>query len=133
MSWDFGLLNSLKKQFENMGLDIKILPTPIPSDLVERSPFLSADMKEIKANPDRRVRTNIVLTLENRAANNESVLVVKILKILNEISKAPLILFQGKENIGEANIKIDSIDNKQNQLLIKLSSFIFLRRLYYDV
>ena len=131
MSWNFGIFNSLKKHFDKVG--VKLLPAPLPNDFIEYSPFLVVDINGLKASQDRRARADITLTLINKTANHEATLPVKILKTLNTLARTSLHLFQGCENIGEANIKIGSIDNKHDKLMVKLSTFIFLRKLYYDI
>ena len=133
LNWDFGLLNSLRKKFDDMGLYVKVLPFPAPDNYHENEPYLTAEVKPVTAGSDGCARTDIVLTLQNKAANTENTLNMKILKTLNSISKSSLSLDEGSESIGEANIKISSIDNRQNQLSVTISSLISLKRLYYDI
>lgn len=133
MSWDFGLLDSLRKRFDDMGLYVKILPFPASENFNGNEPYLTADVKPVTAGPDGCAKTDIVLTLQNKAANTENTLNMRILKTLNCISKSSIQLSEGSASIGEANIKIGSIDNRQNQLSIVINSLISLKRLYYDI
>lgn len=133
MSWDFGLLNSLRKKFDDMGVYVKVFHCSTPENFNENEPYLIANVKSIAAGSDGCARTDIILTLQNKAANTENTLNMKVLKALNSISKSSLSLDEGSESIGKANIKISSIDNRQNRLSVTISSLISLKRLYYDV
>lgn len=132
MFWDFGLLNSIKERFKEMGVNIKIFPLPLPYDYEIDEPYLAADVKNTMTALDKRARADVVLSLENRDGNASNQLNVMIIKALGTLSRETLKLFQGKEQVGAATVKIGSIENRQNKFIVTLNSLIWLRRLYYD-
>lgn len=132
MAWDFGIMNALRKQFLMNGVNVKFFPVPVPTEAVESEPYLSVEVKNLRTSLDKRAATDIVLTLENGSDSQSKNLNIKVLQILKNLSKTTLSLIQGSEPIGSANIRINSIDNKRERLLITMSSLVWLKRLYYD-
>ncbi len=131
MFWDFGLLNSIKERFQEMGINIKILPLPLPCDYEIDEPYLAADVKNTMTALDKRARADVILSLENKE-DDTSHLNVTIIKALGAISRETLRLFQGEEQVGAATVKIGSIENRNNKFMVTLNSLIWLRSLYHD-
>lgn len=122
--WDFGIINAIKSQFA-----FSIFPS-IPPEEFRETPYLIFELKNVLQGKNLMSRAEFILTIvDNKERSGQS---LNILKNINKIISNELTLRQGNFNIGTARIKIDSIENKKNNLIINLIAILQLKAIYED-
>ncbi len=124
LPWDFGIINAIKNQFA-----FSIFPS-IPPEELRKTPYLIFELKNVLQGKNQMSRVEFILTIVDvKEISGES---LNILKNINKIISKELALRQDEFMIGTARIKIESIENKKNNLIINLVAILQLKAVYED-
>lgn len=120
--WDFGLINAFKNR-----LDYKILPSEQGS---EKPPYIVFNFEKYHQRDMFSIQADFSMKIADVC--EWSNLRFEISKKINRITHDPLDLYQGTMKIGCAQVKIFSLESKQNNLILKMTAKIYLRSIYED-
>jgi hypothetical protein len=124
LPWDFGVINAIKSE-----LAFPIFPSA-PPDGMGKTPYLIFELKSIQQCGNFKAKTEFSLTIiDSKDISGES---LNILRNINCIIRKELVLSQSNSVIGSAKVKVDSIGNKKNCLIINLISILQLKEIYED-
>jgi hypothetical protein len=124
LPWDFGIINAIKKE-----LAFSIFPNTPPEEM-RKTPYLIFELKNIRQGKNLLSRVEFTLTIVDD--ENISGRGLNILKNINRIISKQLTLSQSNATIGSARVKIDSIESRQNNLIVNLVAILQLEALYED-
>jgi hypothetical protein len=122
--WDLGIIKAIGKE-----LGFAIFPTHPPEDK-RRTPYLIFELKNILQGKNLTSRVEFSITVvDDKEVTSAS---YDVLKAINKSISKELTLCQGESEIGSAKIKIDSVESKQNNLLLNLVAILKMKAIYED-
>ncbi len=122
--WDFGIINVLNEESK-----FKIIPYDTPKGMI-RGPCLLFELKSMMQHKNFTTKAEFTLTVVEGTERNGSS--AEIMKEINRVINADLVLHQSEEEIGTARVKIESVENKKNTFLLNLVAIILLKPIYED-
>lgn len=122
--WDFGIINAIKKE-----LICSIFPSHPPEDK-RNAPYLIFELKKIQQGKSLKSKAEFTITIVDDKNNSGKSL--NILKNINRIISKDLTLSQSNYTIGSAKIKVDSVENKKNNLVLNMVAILELKAIYED-
>ncbi|MDR2765945.1 MAG: hypothetical protein LBB63_00565 [Holosporaceae bacterium] len=124
LPWDFGIVNAIKKE-----LNLAIFPSKPPKEL-KKTPYLIFELKDILQGKNLMSRVEFLI----RIVDEEEITGAsfEVLRSLNKIISKELTLSQENVVIGSAKIKINSVANKENSLILTLVAMLQLKAVYED-
>jgi hypothetical protein len=123
--WDLGIINAIKKE-----LEFAIFPSNPPEGLGKKTPYLIFELKNILQGKNLISRVEFAITIvDNKEVTSAS---FEILKAINKIISRELTLSQEETPIGNAKIKINSVESKKNNLILNLVAILRLEAVYED-
>lgn len=120
--WDFGLINAFKAQ-----LNCPVFPSEKP-DLNPPYLVLEFDRYQEQELFYTKVAFSIKISDDSQWSDER----FKIAKEINRIVSTRVNLYQAGVQIGHAQIKIVSLENKRNNLILKLTARLYLKEIYED-
>ncbi|MDR1333861.1 MAG: hypothetical protein LBJ71_01435 [Holosporaceae bacterium] len=122
--WDMGLISALGK-----GLEYAIFP-PDPPEEMKRAPYLIFELQNLTSGTNFATRVEFTLTIvDQKEVTSAS---FDIMKAIRKIIDGKLTLKQNEMALGEARLKIDSVEKKKNCLALKIIAIIKLNMVYED-
>ncbi|MDR3151221.1 MAG: hypothetical protein LBT67_00015 [Holosporaceae bacterium] len=129
LPWDFGIINAIKK-----GLTTVIFPSS-PPEMLRKTPYIIFELKDIRQGKNLMSRVEFVLTIvdgNDDDGNSCSGKSIQVLQNITKIISRELTLYQEESIIGSAKIKIESIENRKNNLRLNLVAILQLKAIYED-
>jgi hypothetical protein len=120
--WDLGIINAIKKEIK-----LAIFPSNPPKEL-RQFPHLIFELNNILQGKNLTSRAEFTLTIVDD--KEVTVASFEILKAINKIISKELTLSQGDVVIGTAKIKINSVESKNNNIILKLIAILKLKAVY---
>ncbi|MDR0632227.1 MAG: hypothetical protein LBF54_03255 [Holosporaceae bacterium] len=122
--WDLGIIRAIGKE-----LEFAIFPTRPPEDK-RRTPYLIFELKNVLQGKNLTSRAEFSITVvDDKEVTSAS---YDVLKAINKVISKELTLCQGEAEIGSARIKIDSVESKQNNLMLNLVAILKMKAIYED-
>jgi hypothetical protein len=129
LPWDFGIINAIKK-----GLTTVIFPS-LPPETLRKTPYVIFELKDIRQGRNLMSRVEFILTIVDDDSDDKGNNCGKSIQVLQSITKIisrELTLYQEESIIGSAKIKIESIENRKNNLRLNLVAILQLKAIYED-
>jgi hypothetical protein len=120
--WDMGLVGALGK-----GLKYAIFP-PNPPEEMKQTPYLIFELQNLMLGTNFATRVEFTLTIvDQKEVTSAS---FDVMKAVRKIVDGKLSLKQDETEIGDACIKVDSVEKKKNCLILKMIAIIKLNKVY---
>jgi hypothetical protein len=120
--WDLGIINAIGKR-----LEYAIFPSD-PPETMKRTPYLIFELQNLLQGANFMIRVEFTLTIiDQKEVTSAS---FDVLRAVNKLIRKELTLGQDGYVIGSARIKINAVESRKNNLVLKMTAIIKLNTVY---
>jgi hypothetical protein len=122
--WDMGIINAIRRK-----LEYAIFPSDPPEEM-KQTPYLIFELRNLIQGANFTARVEFTLTIVDKKEVTSASF--DVMKAINKIIRGELTLKQDDFVIGSAKVKINEVESKKNNLVLKMIAIIKLNVVYED-